>query len=153
VEEGPHTWPQKRGGSTREYRDNAADAQASAPQRLPSASQSYVLPADSLPGQEGAKKTTVSLTAVLSCATDSIPPCNASEALVGNRQCLSAALLEKLWAAAGHKGTLQFTTDIQSCWNLSWSSGTAQSIASYLVLHPPLFPTSHLPTVKRCHIH
>lgn len=115
-----------------------------------------MLPANSLPGWEAAKNPTVSLPTVLACATDSIPPL----------QCLwspgrehtvpvpptPTLLLEELWATSGHEGALQLTTDIQSCWNLSWSSGIAQT--TYIVLHPPLLlPTPHLPPVKRCHIH
>ncbi|KAK4823174.1 LOW QUALITY PROTEIN: hypothetical protein QYF61_027078 [Mycteria americana] len=41
-------------------------------------------------------------------------------------QCLLPPLLEELWVASGHKSALQLTTDIQSCWNLSWSSGNQE---------------------------
>lgn len=42
------------------------------------------------------------------------PSRDASETLMGSRQCLTPPhkLLEELWAASGHKGALQLITDI-----------------------------------------
>ena len=152
MKEGPHTQSQQRRGSARECQDNVPSTQASTPQLPPQAAGATCCQPTARQAEKEPKtqqflyrqswhvpQTASPLTMPLRPwwgACDACPP--------------TPMLLEELWAASRHKGALQFTTDIQSCWNLRWSSGIAQSIASYIVLHPPLLlPTLHLPPVKR----
>lgn len=136
MKEGAHTWAQQRGGSAREYWDNVPGAQTSAPQLFPQSDGAMCCQPTECEAEKEPKLQQFLCRQPCACATESIPlvkplrPSSPSSS--------PSVLLGVLWTTSGHKGILQFIRDIQSCWNLSWRSGIAQSIASYNALHTAL---------------